>query len=347
MNISHERLKRLASAIFTAAGCQEAEAERIGHYLVEANLAGHDSHGVIRIPSYVEWLRTGKVLPGKTLKVVFENDVLAVVDGEFGFGQSLGEQAMKLAIAKSSRHGVAVVALRNSGHLGQIGAWALMAARANKLSLHFVNTSGAGILMAPFGGINRRLSANPVAAGIPVKNGPPIIFDISTSIIAEGKIRVALNKGVPVPDNCLLDAQGRPTNDPKTFYGPPPGAILPFGGHKGYGLGMVTEMLAGALTGGCCSTPGVTRVVNNMLTIVLDISFFQSEEDFAREAERFIAYVRSSEKAVPGGEILMPGEMEERTRVRHLKEGIDVDNTTWSQILATCRALKLSPELVG
>src|SRR5260370_20183310 len=155
MKIQHDRLRKLSTAIFSAAGCHQAEAQRISHYLVEANLAGHDSHGILRIPSYVDWLRAGKVYANKAIKVVFENDVIAVVDGEFGFGQSLGEQAMKLGIDKSSRHGVAVVALRNSGHLGQIGAWALMAARAGKLSLHFVNTSGAGILMAPFGGINR------------------------------------------------------------------------------------------------------------------------------------------------------------------------------------------------
>jgi uncharacterized oxidoreductase len=347
MKIQHGRLKELVAAMFTAAGCREPEAERIGHYLVEANLAGHDSHGVIRVPSYIEWLRAGKVLPNKTLKIVYENDVIAVVDGEFGFGQSLGEQAMKLGIDKSSRHGVAVVALRNSGHLGQIGAWALMAARAGKLSLHFVNTSGAGILMAPFGGINRRISANPVAAGVPVKGGSPIVLDISSSTIAEGKIRVALNKGVPVPDNCLIDARGRPTNDPKTFYGPPPGAILPFGGHKGYGLGIVAEMLAGALTGGSCSTPGVTRVVNNMLTIVLDPSFFQSEEEFAREAARFIAFVKSSEKVFPDGDILMPGEPEERNKARRLRDGIELDETTWRQIRETCRSVGLSQERVN
>jgi uncharacterized oxidoreductase len=344
MNIHADRLKRLAAAIFHAAGCQESEAQRIGHYLVEANLAGHDSHGVIRVPSYVEWLRTGQVLPNKSLKIVFENEAIAVADGEFGFGQTLGEQAMRLGIDKAARHGVAVVALRNSGHLGQIGAWALMAARAGKLSLHFVNTSGAGLLMAPYGGINRRLSANPVAAGVPVKNRPPIVFDISTSTIAEGKIRVALNKGVPVPDNCLIDAEGRPTNDPKTFYGPPPGAILPFGGHKGYGLGLITEMLAGALTGGSCSTPGVTRVVNNMLTIFLDPAFFQSEEEFSCEAERFIAFVKSSQTAAPGGDILMPGELEARTREMRLRDGIELDKTTWRQIVETCRSVKVAPE---
>ncbi len=346
MRIPHDPLKRLTSAIFAAAGCQQPEADRIGHYLVEANLAGHDSHGVIRIPSYVEWLRAGKVLPNQTLKVVFENDVIAVVDGQFGFGQSIGEQAMQLGIDKAAQHGVAVVALRNSGHLGQIGAWALMAARAGKLSLHFVNTSGAGILVAPTGGISRRLSANPVAAGVPVRNGPPLVLDISTSTIAEGKIRVALNQGVPVPDDCLIDSQGRPTNDPKTFYGPPPGAILPFGGHKGYGLGIIAEMLAGALTGGHCSTPGAKRLVNNMLTILLDPTFFQSEEEFAQEADRFMAFVKSSEKAAPQSEILMPGEPEERARVKRLKEGIELDDTTWRQIQDTCRSVKVIPERV-
>jgi len=344
MKIQHDRLRKLTTAIFTAAGCHEAEAERISHYLVEANLAGHDSHGVLRIPSYVDWLRTGKVYANKVIKVVFENEVIAVVDGEFGFGQSLGEQAMKLGITKSERHGVAVVALRNSGHLGQIGAWALMAARANRISIHFVNTSGAGILVPPHGGISRRISANPIAAGIPVENGSPLVLDISTSTIAEGKIRLALNKGVPVPDGCLIDAQGRPTNDPKVFYGNPPGAILPFGGHKGYGLAMIAEMLAGALTGSSCSNPNATRVVNGMLTIILSPRFFLSEEEFHQEARRFIDYVRSSEKVSPDADILMPGELEERTRRQRMRDGIEVDETTWKQIIETCRALKIQVE---
>jgi len=309
--------------------------------LVEANLAGHDSHGVLRIPSYVDWLRTGKIYANKVIKVVFENEVIAVVDGEFGFGQSVGEQAMKLGIDKSERHGVAVVALRNSGHLGQIGAWALMAARANRISIHFVNTSGAGILVPPHGGISRRISANPIAAGIPVENGSPLLLDISTSTIAEGKIRLALNQGVPVPDGCLIDAQGRPTNDPKVFYGNPPGAILPFGGHKGYGLAMIAEMLAGALTGSSCSNPSATRVVNGMLTIILSPRFFVTEDEFYQEARRFIAYVRSSEKVSPDADIFMPGELEERTRRQRIRDGIDVDETTWNQILATGRALKV------
>jgi hydroxycarboxylate dehydrogenase B len=347
MKIQHDRLRKLSTAIFTAAGCHEPEAERISHYLVEANLAGHDSHGILRIPSYVDWLRTGKVHANKTIKIVFENDVIAVADGEFGFGQTVGEQAMKLGIAKSERHGVAVVALRNSGHLGQIGAWALMAAKANRISIHFVNTSGAGILVPPHGGISRRISANPIAAGIPAHNGTSIVLDISTSMIAEGKVRLALNKGVRVPDDCLIDALGRPTNDPKVFYGNPPGAILPFGGHKGYGLAIIAEMLAGALTGSSCSNPNATRVVNGMLTILLSPRFFVTEEEFYQEAQRFIAFVKSSEKASPEAEILMPGELEEKTRQQRIAAGIEVDGTTWDQILATCRSLQLTEDVVS
>jgi uncharacterized oxidoreductase len=218
-------------------------------------------------------------------------------------------------------------------------------AAAVKLSLHFVNTTGAGILVAPFGGINRRLSANPIAAGIPVANGPPLILDISACTLAEGKIRVALNKGVPVPENCIIDAQGMPTTDPRIFYADPPGAILPIAGHKGHGLAVLCEVLAGALTGGGCSNPAnATRIVNGMLTIVLDVSRFQDEGAFRIEIQRLVAWVKSSAKAGPDGEILMPGEIEERTKAQRLQDGIDIDATTWSQIVDTARSLGLAED---
>jgi len=347
MKLRHDRLRQLTAVIFQRAGCQPAEAERIADHLVEANLVGHDSHGVIRVATYVQWLRTGKVLAGRTLQVVFENEAIAVVDGQFGFGQTIGEQAVRLGIEKSARHGVAVIALRNSGHLGRIGDWPLVAAQAGKLSLHFVNTTGAGILVAPHGGINRRLSANPIAAGVPIAGGPPLLLDISACTMAEGKIRVALNKGVPVPEGCLIDAAGRPTTDPRVFYADPPGAILSIGAHKGYGLAFLCEVLAGALTGGGCSNPkNADRVINGMLSIYLDPSVFQSEPAFAAEINRFIAWVKSSEKATPDGEILVPGEIEERTKALRLREGIDVDETTWSQVLATAEAVGLSQDQV-
>ncbi len=336
MNLPADRLRQLTASIFTAGGCAAPEAERIAAHLVEANLVGHDSHGVIRVPSYVQWLRTGKVFAGRSIQVAFENDVLAVVDGQCGFGQSIGEQAVQLGIDKCARHGVSVIALRNTGHLGRIGDWPLMAARAGKLSLHFVNTSGAGILVAPFGGINRRLSANPIAAGIPMGGAAPMILDISACTLAEGKIRVALNKGVPVPENCIIDSHGQPTTDPRVFYADPPGAILPIAGHKGYGLAVLCEVLAGALTGGGCSNPAnASKVVNGMLSIYLDPARFQEDATFTTEVARFVTWVRSSEKVAADGEILMPGEIEDRTKARRLRDGIDIEDATWRQIAAT------------
>jgi hydroxycarboxylate dehydrogenase B len=339
MKIQHDRLRDFTSAIFRAAGCQPAEAERIAVHLVEANLVGHDSHGVIRVPSYVLWLKAGKVLADRSMQIVFENDAIAVVDGQSGFGQTIGEQAVKLGIDKCARHGVAVIALRNTGHLGRIGDWPLQAAEAGKLSLHFVNTTGAGILVAPFGGSQRRLSANPIAAGVPVTGGRPILLDISACTLAEGKIRVALNKGVAVPENCIVDSRGQPTTDPKVFYADPPGAILPIAGHKGYGLAVICEVLAGALTGGGCSNPGHDgRVINGMLSIYMDPARFQSDQVFAGEIKRFISWVKSSAKTTPDGEILMPGEIEERTKAKRLAEGIELDATTWSQLTETAAA---------
>jgi uncharacterized oxidoreductase len=196
MNIQHDRLANISATIFAAAGCQADEARRIGRRLTEANLVGHDSHGVIRISYYIDWLKAGKVLANQSIRILFENEAIAVVDGQYGFGQTIGEQATQLGIDKCARHGVSVIALRNAGHLGRIGDWPLMAAEAGKLSLHFVNTSGAGILVAPYGGINRRISANPIAAGVPVAGGAPILLDMSCCTIAEGKLKVALNKGV-------------------------------------------------------------------------------------------------------------------------------------------------------
>lgn len=347
MKLSSDRLRELTSAIFHAAGCQSVEAERIAWHLVEANLVGHDSHGVIRVATYIQWLRAGKVLANRSLQIVFENEALAVVDGQLGFGQTIGAQAMQLGIDKCSKHGVAVIALRNTGHLGRIGDWPLMVARAGKLSLHFVNTSGAGILVAPFGGINRRLSANPIAAGIPITGSSPLLLDMSACTIAEGKIRVALNKGAAVPEGCIIDSRGQPTTDPRVFYADPPGAILSIAGHKGYGLAVLCEVLAGALTGGGCSDPkNAGKVVNGMLSIILDPSAFQEDAAFAGEIQRFIAWVKSSEKSSKDGDILMPGEIEERTRAARVRDGIDIDPTTWSQILEAATTVGLGTERV-
>lgn len=344
MNVRPDKLLGLVTAAFRAAGCANDEAERVGAHLVDANLAGHDSHGVIRTGTYLRWLREGKVLAGRTIQTVVETESLAVVDGQFGFGQTVGAQAVRLGIEKAGRHGAAVVALRNAGHLGRIGAWPEQAAAAGLVSVHFVNTTGAGILVAPHGGTARRLSANPIAAGAPRPGRSPLVLDMSTCTIAEGKIRVARNRGHQVPPGCIIDSAGRPTTDPADFYADPPGAILPVAGHKGYGLGVLAEVLAGALGGGGCSNPAnANRLANGMLSIYLNPNAFRPDGGFAAEIERFVEWVKSSPTVV-GGEVLMPGELEERTRAARGRDGIEVEPATWSELLAAAAEAGLKPE---
>lgn len=343
MLIPAPALERVVASIFHKAGCHESEAQQIARYLVEANLVGHDSHGVIRVAPYIDWLRDGRVVANQSIEVVLDAETFAVVDGRFGFGQTVGEAAMRLGLEKVRQHGVAVIALKNAGHLGRIGDWPLLLAREGMISLHFVNTNGGGILVAPFGGIERRLSANPIAAGVPVAGGSPILLDISTCAIAEGKIKVAFNKGVRVPAGSIIDAQGQPTDDPQIFYSDPPGAILPFGGHKGYGLGILVEVLAGALTGGGCTRTGERRVVNGMLSIILDPARIQPGDEFSTEIRRYIDFVKSSRTATPTGAILMPGEIEERTRAARLARGIELDENTWGQIVGAAKSVGLTP----
>jgi uncharacterized oxidoreductase len=328
-------LRALAASVFEAAGSSASEAQLVGNHLVDANLAGHDSHGVIRIAKYLDWHARGLVLANQHPSVVKDSPCHAVVDGNFGYGQVIGHEAIELAIGKGQKAGICALAIRNSGHLGRIGAWAEQAARAGLASIHFVNTSGFGILVAPFGGSDRRLSANPIAAGAPTADGAPLILDISTSAIAEGKIQVALNQGKTLPEGCTIDADGQPNRDPARFYGPPEGALLPIAGHKGHGLSVFCEILAGALTGGqttnrANATAG--RLVNNMTSVIFDPAAFCGVQEFEAEVSRMAAWVKASPPITPGGEVLLPGEIERRTRAERERNGVPIDAVTRQQI---------------
>ena len=290
----HEALEKVTKAIFSKAGCESPEDEQVAGHLVDANLVGHDSHGVIRITRYIEWLQKDIVRVNRKVSVVFESEVISVLDGDRGFGQSIGEQAMTYVIDKVGKHGVSILALRNCGHLGRIGEWATMGANAGCVSLHWVNTNGFGILVAPHGGSERRLSANPIAAAVPLEGKAPIVLDISTSAIAEGKVRVAWNKGESIPPDCMLDGQGNPSTNPGDLYADPKGSLLSFGAHKGYGLGLLTDILAGALTGSGCSAPGTPVLVNGMLVILLDPAAFGGGNAAAAFSEDCLLYTSPS-----------------------------------------------------
>jgi hydroxycarboxylate dehydrogenase B len=343
---SFSALKAFVEAIFVAAGSEPAEAEIVALHLVDASLAGHDSHGVIRVSKYVDWLRAGHVRANRHARIATDRGALVIVDGDFGFGQVIGKEAMEIAAERVALHGMATVAIRNSGHLGRIGAWPEMLAERGLASIHFVNTSGFGILVAPFGGADRRLSANPIAAGAPTRRGRPITLDIATSVIAEGKIQIARNKGERLPPDAVLDGRGRLTTDPKAFYGSPPGAILPFGGHKGSGLSIFCEILAGSLTGGHASNPNAPtaeRLVNNMLSLAFDPAAFGDPDAFADDVTQLIEWVKASPPIAPGGKVMLPGEIEDSLRRERLAEGLPVDDATWLALCATAASVGVSP----
>ena len=329
-------LRRYVAQVIAASGSNEKEATIVADHLVEANLVGHDSHGVIRVAKYVEWVTDGLLAVNRHAEIINDHGSLIVVDGGFGYGQVIGKEAMEIASERAHRHGMAALAIRNSGHLGRIGAWPEQLAEAGLVSVHYVNTSGFGILVAPHGGSDRRLSANPIAAGVPVPGHQSIVLDIATSSTAEGKIQVARNKGESIPSGYLIDGKGRPTTEPATFYADPPGAILPFGGHKGSGLSFFCEVIAGSLTGGGSShprNPTAKRLINNMLTLAFKPAAFGDSSLFAGDVERLIAWVKTSPPAAPHGEVLLPGELELRTREERLRSGIPLDAETRRQLV--------------
>ena len=349
---------RLVHAIFTRAGCHDDEAERIAVRLTGANLRGHDSHGIIRAARYVEWIESGQLVPNQTISVESENESIAVVDGHFGFGQSIGEQTVDLGIAKARERGVAVTALKNAGHLGRIGDWAERAAGANMASIHMVNVRGC-LLVAPFGGVDRTGSTSPFCCGVPVAGEDPIIHDFATSLVAEGKALVALQGGKPLPEGAVITRDGELTSDPMPVYGElEPGrlpdynkgtaALTGFGLHKGAGLNFFMEMFAGALTGsGTAAALGESeprRLCNGMLSIYLAVDFFHADDWFANEVRAYVAFVKSSRPATPGGEILLPGEKEKRTLAERRAGGLPLPRMAWDNIVGAARSVGLSTE---
>jgi len=340
MLISANALEHATSAVLHAAGCSRAEADRVSHRLVLANMMGHDSHGVNRLARYVANLADGDVVADQTVEVVTRSDAFAVIDGHFGFGQTVGEQAVTVGIEIAAAGGVAIVALRHAGHIGRAGDWAEMAAAAGLVSIHIVNARGTP-LVAPFGAIDRRFGTDPIAIGVPRPGLEPLVHDFATSIIAEGKANVATEGGPQVPPGSFISADGELTDDPDALYGPGrpakssegKGALRTMGEHKGSGLAFMCELIGGALTGSGTTKPERQRFANGMLSIYVDPEAFGTSNAFADDVEQFADWVKNSRVAVGHDEVLVPGELERRRRDRHLRDGIDLAEGTWLAIV--------------
>ena len=329
-------LEHAIAAIVAAGGSEPREAQLVSSNLVMANLSGHDSHGVGMIPRYVESLKEGGLKPNRHPQMKFDGDALLALDGQAGYGQVIGLEATEMAIGRAKQHGACVMALANAHHLCRIGQWAEQAVAQGLVSISFVNVISRPIV-APYGGSDARFGTNPCTIGIPLAGQPPMILDMATSAVAQGKIRVAHNKGVEVAPGLLIDDKGNATVDPRYGVIEPLGALTTMGLHKGYGLAVACELLGGALSGGGTQRTGERdkkRVLNGMLSILIDPARLGTGDFFGSEAAAFVDWVKQSPPAAGFDKVRIAGDPERETRIKRRRDGIEVDATTWKEILA-------------
>ena len=351
VTIQVQNLINFVAEVFAHSESSPEEARRIATYLTTANLTGHDSHGVIRVPVYIRWKKMGSVVPDQTVELAVDTPSLAVVDGKFGYGQTVTPQAVRIGIEKCKKAGLSAVALRNAGHIGRVGDWAEMAAAEGLVSIHFVNATGS-LLVAPHGGVQKRLSTAPYCVGIPRQGQDPIVLDFATSIVAEGKVLVASRGGKKLPDGALIDFDGTLSEDPAVLYGPysaegprdhtkGTGAIRAFGEHKGSGLAFICELLGGALTGTGANAPG-QRFANGMFAVYIDPKVLDTSHFFDGEISRYVDFIRATKPVVGVDAVLIPGDPERKMRADRTKNGVPLPDDTWTAIVNTAREVGVS-----
>jgi len=324
-------------------GCTSEAASQIAKSLVLANLCGHDSHGVIRIAPYLSNIARGVLQPGVELSVLHETDSLVVADAQHGFGQVQMPAIIKRLASKANAQGIACGAMKRCGHIGQLSQWVEIAANQGFAALLTVNDNGALQAVAPPGGIRPTLSTNPISVATP-SDPDPILVDISTSVVANGKILVAHKENKQVPAGWLRDEHGQPTTDPAVRYQEPPGSLNPSGGYKGFGLGFLLDVLVSGLTGGYCPpAPSEAVPANNVLMVLWDPQHFQGADHIVSEAVRLEQFVRASPLLDEGSPITLPHDRSRKTKSERRNSGIPLGAEVYSQIteIATKNGISL------
>jgi LDH2 family malate/lactate/ureidoglycolate dehydrogenase len=342
--IQHTILRPFGYALFQAAGLPEDQAKIAMDHLVDANLTGHDSHGILRIPAYALEVHSGSIQPAGNHKIVRETPASLTIDANKSFGIVLCNQAMQWAVDRARQHTFGAVAVHHTGHIGRLGDFPPLAAEQGCLGLLMLN--GGSRWVAPFGGAGRRLPPNPIAFSAPGPDGLTITVDMTTSVVAGGKILVLNARGQHVPEGWLVDEQGKPASDPQVWLDGE-AAVLPLGGllfgHKGYGLAMMVDAIAGGLSWAGCSAEEPTRGGSGYIAMAIKIESFIDLEDYKREIGILIDWVKSSPKMPGVDKIYYPGEIEDETRRQREVEGIYVEDATWNDILEVASELGVSP----
>ncbi|MBJ7220620.1 MULTISPECIES: malate/lactate/ureidoglycolate dehydrogenase [unclassified Brenneria] len=349
MQISESRLTGIAQALLQKVGCEEQEAACVAEHLVAANLKGHDSHGVGMLPHYVSFIADGVMHPNTPARKIRDGGAVLQFSGERGFGQRTGKEAMQAAIERVKTTGVCLMTLSSTCHLGRIGTYGEMAAKAGLVSIHFVNVNDLDPIVAPWCGSEARFGTNPICIAFPgSENNAAFVLDFATSIVALGKTRVAYLAGKKFDEEVMLDANGISTNDPRVMWeGEKHGALKPIARHKGGGLIIAAELLAGLLSGGGTIQPENPRrgaIVNNMTTIVIDPASMVSMAWLQTEYDAMLDYVRSSTAPDPEQPILIAGEPEIKTRARRQADGIVISDQEWQKIVEAGVSLGMSAE---
>ena len=341
-----DRLKSLVTLAFERMGARREDAGQVATALVKANLCDYASHGVFRVVQYHEWWKKGLLHPAAQPTVEEERGFAARIDGHQAFGQVVAGFATRLALRKAQTAGIAVVTARNSNHVGRLADYAEALKDAGLIGLVAVNDAGAGQSVAPWGGMEGRLSTNPIAVGIPAASGPGILFDFSTSAAAAGKVRQLLLHGEQAPDGWLIDSSGSPTRDPARLFGDPPGFLLPAGGHRGYALSLMVEALSGILSGAGFANPNPgPEELNGMFVLALNPSWFLPAAQFGAEVDQLTDHMKSC-RPMPGADpVHIPGERSQAQAARREREGIPLDEKTCAVLVEVLKDLGLPEEL--
>ncbi|MCL5026747.1 MAG: Ldh family oxidoreductase [Chloroflexi bacterium] len=324
-NMTADQLRKLTKTIFEAAGTSSDVAEQVARSLVENNLMGHDSHGVIRVPDYARRVKSGEIKSSAKPEIVKETAVTAVVNGNWNFGQIVARDAMQVAIDKAKQSGIGAVGILHCNHIGRLGEYSAMAAEQGLIGLVVVNAIPAA---APFGGKARVLGTNPISFAVPAGKQPMLLVDFATTVVAEGKLRVARDKHEKVPSHYILDKDGNPSEDPNDFYNG--GMLQFFGAHKGYALGVLVEALAGALAG-AYTYEGNDRG-NGVFMLAINPAGFDSAEGFRERIDALFSRIKAVPPAPGFKQVLIPGEPEMNNKKTRLAEGIYVPADTWEAL---------------
>ena len=326
-----QALSDLGAAIFAAAGAPQDIARAVAASLTDTSLSGHDSHGIMRVRLYVDMIRRGDLLPAARPRLRRRSGATASVDCGRGFGQIGAQYGAELAADLAREHGMAGVALEEVNHIGRLGEYAETLARQGLVGIVFTSGTVVRVSVAPWGGREPLLSTNPMAWAIPTQEGvTPLVLDFATSVVANGKVQVALHKGEAFPPGMLLDRDGAPTTDPAAFM--EGGMLLPFGSYKGYGLSVMMELIPGILSGFSPVSSAEFRSGNPTLMLALDIAGFTDLARFERETREFLARVKAAETAPGFAEVLLPGEKEQRSCAERNAAGIPLPCGVWEDL---------------